>query len=82
LLFGTQVINVITAIYNHAEGEGIKMTFSIDTENNITVMASKAEALAKTDVGIAQFTNEKELAQLASSWSIPGSWIFGTDLLV
>jgi hypothetical protein len=44
------------------------MTFTIDTEDNITAMASKAEALAKTDPGIAHFTTEKELAQLASNW--------------
>jgi hypothetical protein len=30
------------------------MTFSIDIENNITALASKAESPAKTDVGIAQ----------------------------
>jgi hypothetical protein len=44
------------------------MTFTIDAEDNITAMASKAEALAKTDPGIAHFTSEKELGQLASIW--------------
>jgi hypothetical protein len=44
------------------------MTFTIDTENNITAYASKAEAPAKFDTGIEQFTNEKDLAQLAGSW--------------
>ena len=44
------------------------MTFTIDAEDNITAMASKAEALAKTDPGIAHFTSEKELGQLASTW--------------
>jgi hypothetical protein len=38
----------------------IMMTFTIDAEDNITAMASKAEALAKTDPGIAHFTNEKD----------------------
>src|SRR5258708_6915909 len=48
--------------------ERIMMTFTIDTENNITAYASKAEAPAKFDTGIEHFTSEKDLAQLAGSW--------------
>jgi hypothetical protein len=46
------------------------MTFTIDTENNITAYASKTEAPAKFDMGIEQFATEKDLAQLAGSWPI------------
>ena len=42
--------------------------FTIDTENHIAAHASASEI---TDQGSAQFTNEKELAQLAADW--PGS---------
>ena len=44
------------------------MTFTIDTENNITAYASRAEAPAKFDTGIEHFNSEKDLAQLAGSW--------------
>jgi len=44
------------------------MTFTIDSENNITAYASKAEAPAKLDTGTEHFTSEKDLAQVAGSW--------------
>jgi hypothetical protein len=44
------------------------MTFTIDTENNITAYASKAEAPAKLDKGSEHFASEKDLAQLAGTW--------------
>jgi hypothetical protein len=46
----------------------IMMTFTIDTENNITAYASKAQIPTKLDSEIEHFTSEKELVQLAGNW--------------
>src|SRR5882724_10624308 len=61
-------MNVITTMQSHAGRRKQQMTFTIDTENNITAYASKADAPAKFDTGIEHFTSEKDLAQLAGSW--------------
>ena len=61
-------MNVITAMESHAEGEKNQMPFTIDTENNISAYASKAEAPAKLGIGTELFTSEKDLAQLSGQW--------------
>ena len=64
----TRVMKVITAMESHTERERNQMTFTIDTENNITAYVSKAEAPAKLDIGTEHFTSEKDLVQLAGHW--------------
>jgi hypothetical protein len=44
------------------------MTFTIDTDNNISAFATAEEAAASTSSPFESFTNQKELAQLASAW--------------
>src|ERR1700758_1763725 len=43
-------------------------TFSIDTDNNISVFATPEEAAATTTTPFDSFTNEQELTELAASW--------------
>jgi hypothetical protein len=44
------------------------MTFTIDTDNNISAFATQEEAAASTTSPFESFTSQKELAQLASAW--------------
>jgi hypothetical protein len=43
-------------------------TFTIDTDNNITVFASKKEAAAASTTPFDPFTSQSELAELAAAW--------------
>jgi hypothetical protein len=45
-----------------------KMTFTIDTENNITVHGTPEEAAGATATPFDSFTSEQELAGLAAQW--------------
>jgi Protein of unknown function (DUF3489) len=45
-----------------------KMTFTIDTENNITAHGTPEAAAAATATPFDSFTSEQELAQLAKAW--------------
>src|SRR3972149_1386181 len=45
-------------------------TFTIDSENNITVFASYKEAKTSDATGAVIFTTEDELAKLATDWPI------------
>src|SRR3989304_9630016 len=45
-------------------------TFTIDSENNITVFASYKEAKVSDATGAVIFTTEDELAKLATDWPI------------
>ena len=44
------------------------MTFTIDTENNITAHATPEEAAASTATPFDSFSSQKELAELAKAW--------------
>ena len=44
------------------------MTFTIDTENNITAHATPEEAAAATTTPFDSFASQKELAELANAW--------------
>ena len=44
------------------------MTFTIDTENNITAHATPEEAAAATQNPFDPFASQKELAELAKAW--------------
>ena len=44
------------------------MTFTIDSENNITAHGTPEEAAATTATPFDSFTNEQELAELAAQW--------------
>jgi hypothetical protein len=44
------------------------MTFTIDTDNNISAFATQEEAAATITTAYEVFTSEKELAQLAAAW--------------
>jgi lysyl-tRNA synthetase class II len=61
------VIDVMTA--KRAEQRRFKMTFTIDTDNNISAFATQEEAAAATTTTFESFTSQKELAQLASAWA-------------
>jgi len=50
------------------QGETIMTTFTIDNENAITAFATAEEAAAATTTPFDTFSNETELAQLASAW--------------
>ncbi len=43
-------------------------TFTIDSENNITVFANTKEAKTSNQTGAVIFTSQEELAQLADGW--------------
>jgi uncharacterized protein DUF3489 len=45
-----------------------KMTFTIDTENNISAFATPEEAAAATATPFDSFSSQKELAELAKAW--------------
>ena len=45
------------------------MTFTIDSENNLTAFASAAEADSTSTIPFDSFANEQELAELAAAWS-------------
>jgi len=44
------------------------MTFTIDTENNITAFATPEEAAAASTTPFDSFTSQQELAELGASW--------------
>jgi len=44
------------------------MTFTIDTDNNISAFATQEEAAASTTNPFESFVSQKELTQLASTW--------------
>src|SRR5580700_874731 len=44
------------------------MTFTIDTDNNISAFATQEEAAAAITTAFEFFTSPKELTQLASTW--------------
>ena len=44
------------------------MTFTIDTDNNISAFATQGEAAASTTNPFESFASQKELTQLASAW--------------
>jgi hypothetical protein len=60
------VIDVMTA--QSAEQRRLKMIFTIDIENNISVFATQEEAAASITTAFEFFTSEKELARLATIW--------------
>src|SRR3990172_1047307 len=43
-------------------------TFTIDSENNITVFASMQQAKTSNETGAVIFTSQEELAKLADGW--------------
>src|SRR5580698_6182024 len=45
-----------------------KMTFTIDTDNNISAFATPEEAAAATQNPFDPFASQKELAELAKAW--------------
>jgi len=46
------------------------MTFTIDTDNNISAFATKEDAAAAITGTFEVFANQKELTQLATSWEV------------
>src|SRR5438128_1284025 len=54
-----RVMNVMTA----AGGQETQMTFTIDSENNITAFAIRQEA-----GGVESFSSQEDLASLAANW--------------
>src|SRR4051794_41744425 len=60
-------MNVIITVSRGKERTYMK-TFSIDAENNITVFASKKEAVAASATPFDPFTSAEELAELATAW--------------
>jgi hypothetical protein len=62
-----RVIHVMTA-QSVAKGETIMTTFTIDTDNNVSVFATAEEAAAATTTPFDSFASEKELAELAKAW--------------
>jgi hypothetical protein len=52
-------------------------TFSIDTDNNISVFASPEEAAAASTTPFDSFSTEQELAELAKGWPAERSVIGG-----
>jgi hypothetical protein len=59
-------MDVMTA--QSAAPRRFKMTFTIDTENNITAHATPEEAAAATQNPFDPFASQKELAELAKAW--------------
>jgi hypothetical protein len=43
-------------------------SFTIDTENNISVFASKKEAAGASTTPFDPFTSQSELAEMAAAW--------------
>jgi Protein of unknown function (DUF3489) len=59
-------MDVMTA--KSADQRRFKMTFTIDTENNISAFATQEEAAAAITTAYEFFTTQKELTQLAAAW--------------
>lgn len=66
-MFATGVMNVIVTV-SRAERVTYMKTFTIDTDHNISVFASKKEAAAASATPFDPFTNQSELAELAAEW--------------
>jgi hypothetical protein len=60
-------MNVIVTVSRGKEATYMK-TFSIDSNNNISVFASKKEAAAASATPFDPFTSQEELAELAAAW--------------
>jgi hypothetical protein len=60
-------MNVIVTVSRAERGTYMK-TFTIDTDNNISVFASKKEAAAASTIPFDPFTSQSELADLATDW--------------
>jgi hypothetical protein len=60
-------MNVIVTVSRAERGTYMK-TFTIDADNNISVFASKKEAVAATATPFDPFTSQSELADLATDW--------------
>ena len=67
LVSGTGVMNVIVTVSREKARTYMK-TFTIDTDNNITVFATQEEAAATTATPFDTFASQKELAELAAAW--------------
>jgi hypothetical protein len=67
LVFRTGVMNVIVTVTRGKEATYMKM-FTIDSNNNISVFASKKEAAAASATPFDPFTSQSELAELATAW--------------
>ena len=52
----------------NAEQRRVKMTFTIDDENNITAHGTHEEAAAATATPFDSFSTQKEFAELANAW--------------
>ena len=52
----------------NAENGESKMTFTIDSEDNITAYGTPEEAAAASTTPVETFTSQKELAALAAAW--------------
>jgi hypothetical protein len=61
-----RVIDVITA--QSVAQRRFKMTFTIDIENNISVLATQEENAASSTNPFESFAGQKELTQLAAAW--------------
>ena len=60
-------MNVIDTVSREKARTYMK-TFTIDTDNNITVFATREEAAATTDTPFDTCASQKELAELAAAW--------------
>jgi hypothetical protein len=60
-------MNVIVTVSRAERGTYMK-TFTIDTDNNISVFTSKKEAAAASATPFDPFTSQSELADLATDW--------------
>jgi hypothetical protein len=61
-------MNVIVTVSRGKERTYMK-TFTIDEQNNITAFGTEEEAAATTVTPFDSFTSQKNLADLAASWS-------------
>jgi hypothetical protein len=66
-VFPTRVMNVIVTVSRAERGIYMK-TFTIDTDNNISVFASKKEAAAASTTPFDPFASQNELVELAAEW--------------
>jgi hypothetical protein len=60
-------MNVIDTV-SRGKARTYMKTFTIDTDNNITVFATREEAAATTATPFDTFASQKELAELAAAW--------------
>jgi hypothetical protein len=67
LVFPTRVMNVIVTVSRAERGAYMK-TFTIDSDNNISVFTSKKEAAAVSATPFDPFASQSELADLATDW--------------